>query len=219
LNEKIFDEKRKQLVEYISGFSIKSDSIKNAFLSVKRENFIPAQYHEHVYDDNAAPIGFDQTISQPSTIAIMLELLNAKEGMNVLEVGSGSGYVLALLSKIVGKEGKVFGIEFLEELEKKSQENLAKEKISNVETKQGDGAHGWEENAPFDRILISCACPFVPKKLFDQLKEEGMIVAPVGDRGTQVMEILTKKNGKPLKKSYHEGLFTFVPLRGEYGFR
>jgi len=213
-----FKEQRKKLVEYISGFAIQSPRVKNAFLEVKRENFLPDELKERSYDDNAASIGLSQTISQPSTIAIMLELLDAKKGMKILEVGSGSGYVLALLSKIVGSEGKVYGVEFLEELVKASKANLKKEKIENVQVKQGDGSLGLEEAALFDRIIISCACPFIPKPLFDQLKEKGKIVAPVGDLGSQVLETMEKIKGKPFKKSYEGGLFVFVPLQGKYGY-
>ena len=79
-------------------------------------------------------------------------------------------------------------------------------------------SEGWKENSPFDRILISCACPFVPKTLFDQLKEGGKIIAPVGDMGSQVLEILEKNNGKPFKRSYEGGLFVFVPMKGKSGF-
>jgi len=212
-----FEAERKKLVEYISGFAVTSSEIKKAISEIKRENFLPENLKQHAYDDNAAPIGQGQTISQPSTITVMLELLGVKNGMEVMEVGSGSGYVLALLSKLVGKEGKVYGIEYLKELAENSRENLKKEKIKNVEIKQGDGSLGWG-NKKFDRILISCACPFVPKTLFNQLKEKGRIVAPVGDQGTQILEILMKEKGKPFKKSYEGGLYTFVPLKGKHGY-
>ncbi|MCR4335964.1 MAG: protein-L-isoaspartate(D-aspartate) O-methyltransferase [archaeon] len=212
-----FEAERKKLVEYISGFAITSAQIKKAVSEVRRENFLPENLKQHAYDDNAAPIGYGQTISQPSTITVMLELLGVKKGMKVLEIGSGSGYVLALLSKLVGEKGKVYGIEYLKELAEASEKNLKEEKIEKVEIKQGDGSLGWE-NEEFDRILISCACPFIPKKLFDQLKEKGRIVAPVGDKGTQILEILMKDKGKPFKKSYEGGLFTFVPMQGKHGY-
>ncbi len=217
--KEIFESKRRQLVEYMSGFAIKTLEVKNAFLSVSRENFLPENLKEYSYDDNAVTIGMNQTISQPSTIAVMLELLNAGMGMKVLEVGSGSGYVLALLSKIVGAKGEVFGVEIIELLAKKAVKNLKKEKIGNAEVRTGDGAQGWAEKAPFERIIISCACPFIPKELFNQLKEGGRIVAPVGDEGTQIMEILMKKDGKPVKRTLESQMFAFVPLKGKSGFR
>ena len=173
-----FEKQRKQLAQYLCDTAIKSPAIKEAFLLVKREHFLPAHFAQHSYADEAVRIGSWQTISQPTTIAHMLELLDLKKGMKVLEVGSGSGYMIALLSHIAGKDGKIYGIEFLPELKEKAEKNLKKEKISNYELKKGDGSQGWKENAPFERIIVSCACPFIPKSLFDQLLEGGKIVAP-----------------------------------------
>ncbi len=214
-----FAAKRRQLVEYISGFALKSPEVKNAFLAVRRESFLPKEYKNYSYFDEAIQIGSGQTISQPSTIAHMLELLGAKEGMRVLEVGSGSGYVIALLSRIIGSKGKVFGVECLKELEERAEENLKKEGIQNCELKQGDGADGWMEKAPFDRILVSCACPFIPKPLLSQLAERGRIVAPVGDERTQMLEVMEKVKGKPINRTFEGGLFVFVPMKGKHGFR
>ncbi len=211
-----FEDERKKLTEYISGFAVKSEKIKKAFIAVKRENFV-TENKEHSYEDTAMPIGFGQTISQPSTIAIMLELLNAKEGESIAEVGSGCGYTVALLSHLVGEKGKVIGIEMLKELAEKSKKNLKKEGIKNTLIINADASQGIDElcSKKFDKILISCACPFVPKKIFDMLKEDGRIVAPVGDAGTQVLEIMFKKDGKPFKKSYDGDIFTFVPMKSK----
>jgi len=212
-----FEMERRKLVEYISGFAIKSPEIKKAFLSVQRENFLPEANKEQAYQDNATPIGLGQTISQPSTIAVMLELLKVEKGMKVLEIGSGYGYVQALLSHLV-EDGKVYGIEYLEELTEQSKKNLEKEGRKNCEIKTGDGSLGWEEKAPFDRVIFSCACPFIPKPVFDQLKEKGKIVAPTGDQYSQVLETMTKFNGKPVKEEYPGASFIFVPLRGKHGY-
>ena len=209
---------RKKLTEYLSGFAAINPAVKESFASVRRENFMPKNVKRFAYRDDAVPIGFGQTISQPSTIAIMLELLDAGKGMRVLEVGSGSGYVLALLSGIVGKNGRVVGVEIVEDLAGVSRENLSKEGVMNAEVVFGDGPDAAPEE-DFDRILVSCACPFIPKKLFDRLREGGRIVAPVGDEGTQVMEIMEKRNGKPVKKSYEKSLFVFVPMKGKHGYR
>src|SRR3989344_98937 len=215
-----FEGKRKQLVEFLkSSGAVKSKAVEKAFSKVRREAFVPDAYAEYAYADDALPTNLGQTISQPSTIAIMLELLDVKEGMKVLEVGSGSGYVLALLSEIVGKEGKVVGIEFLHELAEKSREILAKENAGNAKVYEGDGGKGVESEKPFDRILVSAACPFIPKPLFDQLKEGGRIVAPVGDKHTQALQVMKKIKGKVFKEEYMEGYFVFVPLRGEHGWK
>ncbi len=212
-----FVQKQKQLVEFMQ-FGIGSQAIKNAFLEVKRELFVPEGMRDSAYIDEALPIGYNQTISQPSTIAIMLEMLELKQGQKVLEIGSGCGYVLALLSRIAGEKGKVFGIEKLKELVEISKKNLLSQGAKNVSVLEGDGSLGLQEQAPFDRIIVSAACPFVPKPLFDQLKEGGIIVAPVGDQFTQEIQQLKKKNGKPLKKNYAGSFFAFVPLKGKFGF-
>lgn len=213
-----FGRQRARLVEFMSGFALKTSEIKEAFCAVKRENFVHERVKGYAYDDNALPIGQGQTISQPSTIAIMLELLGAKKGMKVLEVGSGSGYVLALLARIVGEDGVVFGVEINEKLAEKSVKNLDNEGIKNAQVKKGDGSLGWKEKAPFERIIVSCACPYIPKELFNQLAEGGRVVAPVGDQGTQIMEVMVKEKGKPLKKTFEGSLFTFVPMKGKTSF-
>jgi protein-L-isoaspartate(D-aspartate) O-methyltransferase len=199
--------------------AVKSKAVEKAFSRIRREAFVPDAYAEYAYADDALPTNLGQTISQPSTIAAMLELLQAEEGMKVLEVGSGSGYVLALLSEIVGENGKVIGVEYLHELAEKSREILAAENVKNVEVVEGDGAKGVESEAPFDRILVSAACPFIPKPLFDQLREGGRIVAPVGDKHTQMLQVMKKLKGKVFKEDYMEGYFVFVPLRGEHGWK
>ena len=208
-----FEAERKALVESMKNSRVlKSREIEKAFLEIPREFFVREDLRTAAYADDALPLILGQTISQPSTIAAMLENLKAGKGMKVLEVGSGSGFVLALLSKIVGNEGKVFGIELLPELAEASKINLEKAGIENVEVFCADGSKGLESKKPFDRILISAACGFVPKALIEQLNEGGIIVAPVGDAFTQQIEILQKFNGK-IVKNYAQGLYVFVPLK------
>ncbi len=219
MNDDFFRLRREQLVQYmLASGAIKSDSVKNAFLNVKRETFMPSHLQQSAYSDEALPIGFGQTISQPSTIAAMLELLQIQEGNKVLEIGAGSAYVLALLSELTGKKGKVYGIEILPELKQRAEQTLRKCNYKNIKLKVGDGTLGWKEKAPFDRILLSAACPYVPKPLIGQLAENGRIVAPVGDKYTQMMNIIKKIKGHIIKEEFLEGYFAFVPLRGEYGW-
>lgn len=210
-----FELKRKQLVEHLRT-QLFSEPVLDAFARVKRECFLPEKMQSASYVDDAIPIGWNQTISQPSTIAQMLELLEVQLGLKILEVGSGSGYVLALLKEMIGAKGKVFGVELLPELVEQSKKNLECNGSNRIQIKQADGSEGWKEKAPFDRILISAACPFVPKPLFEQLKEGGIAIAPVGDPGFQTLTIMKKINGKPFKKEFLENYFVFVPLRGEY---
>jgi protein-L-isoaspartate(D-aspartate) O-methyltransferase len=213
-----FAAQRKELVEHMKASGVVySKSVENAFLYVKRELFFPKELQRHAYADTAFPVGFGQTISQPSTIAIMLEMLDARPGMKVLEVGAGSGYVIALLCELVGDEGKVFAVELISGLAGTAKENLLSAGQENFELKASDGTLGWKENAPFERILVSAACASVPKPLAGQLSEGGKLVAPLGSRFTQELVCMGKEKGG-LEELARQGYFVFVPLRGKFAF-
>ncbi|MEK6945391.1 MAG: protein-L-isoaspartate O-methyltransferase [Nanoarchaeota archaeon] len=160
-----------------------SEKIVNAFSTVDREKFLPQLIKFLAYDDNALPIGHGQTISQPHTIAVMLDLLHLKKDQKVLEVGCGSGYVLALISEIVGENGKVYGLDIIRDLVERSKKPLYK--YQNVQALYGDGRFGMYEKAPFDRILISAAVTSIPDALLAQLNDEGILVAPLGSDNMQ----------------------------------
>ena len=177
--------------------------IIDAFNKIKRENFVPENLKAYSYEDMALPIEDGSTISQPSTIAFMLDLLHPKQGQKILEIGSGSGYALALLSNII-KEGKIYGIEIIERLAVKSKKLL--EKDSNIEIISRSGADGLPEFAPYDRILISASCPELPRHLYIQLKDGGIMVAAVKQSIFQVK----KENGVVTEKEFPG--FVFVPL-------
>lgn len=200
---------KKDLLESLKeqGFSKK---ILKAFSEVKRENFIPVRLKDHAYEDRALPIGRGQTISQPYTIAKMLSLLNLKKSQKVLEAGSGSGYVLALLSEIVGNKGKVFGLELVSELVMKSKESLRG--YDNIKVFNRNASSGLPDKAPFDRILMSAAAKKVPQALLNQLKEGGILVAPVGIQGhEQSLVVMKRKKGKFATIKEIPG-FVFVPF-------
>ena len=186
-----------------------SKNILDAFSKVKRENFIPEELEKEAYEDTALPIGHGQTISQPYTIAVMLSELELKKGQNILEVGSGSGYVLALLSEIIGKNGKVSGIEVVKELVAKSKESL--EDYNNIEIYHRNGSKGLPEKAPFDRILISAACREVPKELLNQLKDGGILLTPKGPRFEQSLVVI-ERQGNEFKTIREIPGFIFVPF-------
>lgn len=186
-----------------------SKSILEAFSKVKRENFIPKNLKKLAYEDTALPIGKKQTISQPYTIAMMFSLLDLKKGQKILEIGSGCGYTLALISKITGSKGKIFGIERIKDLSEKSKMNL--ENYKNIKIYNKNGFKGLEEKAPFDRILISAGYQEIPKSLIKQLKDKGIIVAPLGTRYEQSLIAYERIKGKLKIKKEIPG-FIFVPL-------
>ncbi len=208
-----FSEKRKALVQQMkeSGI-IASKSVEQAFLEVKREAFFPDEIRQLAYDDSAFPTMLGQSISQPSTIAVMLEMLSCGKGMKVLEIGSGTGYVIALLSKMVGEKGKVFGMDIYPEFIEQAEKNLLAQGIKNFELKNSDGNFGLAEKAPFDRILISAGCNNVPENLFGQLSETGILVAPMGNLEYQEITKFEKKNNEIFERE-KQGWFSFVPLQ------
>lgn len=191
---------------------IKDKKIIEAFRKVKRENFVKPEYLEDSYDDIPLPIGHGATISQPTTVVIMLGALELKKGDKVLEVGSGSGYVAALISEIV-KPGKVIATEIIEELVEFSKRNLKRGGIKNVKIICYDGSKGYEKEAPYDKIIVSAASRKIPKELIKQLKNDGIMLIPVGPGYEQRMLKIMKK-GKEIKVEYL-GEFLFVPLQTE----
>lgn len=206
--------------ELIQGLKEKkfSPKIIGAFSKVPRENFVLEDAREMAYRDTALPIGSDQTISQPYTIAIMLSELQLKINQRVLEIGSGSGYVLALLSEIVGSKGQVFGVERIPELSEKSKKSL--NLYSNVKVYLRNGADGLPQQAPFDRILISAALNEIPEKIMSQLnKKGGILVAPKGSRFEQEIIVIQRNSETEFQVLKRIPGFIFVPFikKGEGG--
>jgi protein-L-isoaspartate(D-aspartate) O-methyltransferase len=196
---------------------LKSKNIEDALRKIKREYFVPPSMKHLAYRDFPISIGFNQTISQPSTVVAMTEALEVKEGDKVLEIGTGSGWQAAILSELVGEKGFIYTIEIIEELAEFAKSNLKKLGMKNVEVFVKDGSEGLKEKAPFDKIIVTAACPDVPKPLLDQLKINGIMVIPVGNLYLQEMYVVKKLKGKVEKKSI--GSFMFVPLVGKYGFK
>ncbi len=193
---------------------IKSARVRDAFLSVDRALFTEKGFGESVYYDYPIPTSGGQTISAPTVVAIMLEELRAEERHKVLEIGSGSGYNTALLSHIVGESGSVISVEFLDDLHEMAKKNLEKfEKCRNVRLIHADGSQGYEPEAPYDRIIVTAAMPYLKNHpLLKQLKPDGVMVAPVGDRLYQDIVVYEKKSSRKVLP------VMFVPLRGKYGF-
>lgn len=195
--------------------TVTDKKVIEAFLKVPREFFVLSGFEKEAYADVPLPIHAEQTISQPTTVAIMLEALELKEGMKVLEIGAGSGYNAALIATIVGKEGKVYTMEFVKELADFAQKNLKRAGINNAVVVHGDGSKGFERRAPYDRIIVTAAAPSIPEALAKQLKEGGIIVIPVGDAYMQHVVKARKVKGK--LETQDLGEFIFVPLKGKYG--
>ncbi|MBT6367581.1 protein-L-isoaspartate(D-aspartate) O-methyltransferase [Candidatus Woesearchaeota archaeon] len=189
----------------------------DAFRSVPREIFIAPNLYHLAYVDKPLPTIRNQSISQPTTIMIMLEALEIEMGHNVFELGAGVGYRAALLSKVVGSEGKCTTTDIIPELIHATNKNLTTLGITNTDIIEMDGGEGHNENAPYDRIIITAACPVIPQPLIDQLKEGGILIAPVGNLRGQTIVKGIKENGR-LELDYL-GQFAFVPLRGKYGFK
>lgn len=188
-----------------------SDLILNAFENVKREDFIPFDYKIYSYYDHALPTSEGQTISQPSCIAMMLDLLELdilrkKEDVKILEIGSGTGYVLSLMNQML-PNAKIIGIEIKESLAKSSKELLKNNK--NIEIINKSGFFGYKKAAPYDRIIVSASAPdeSVLNHLTHQLKEESIILSPVGYDLVKI-----KKNHDKVEKSVKENAVMFVPL-------
>ncbi|MBL7100976.1 MAG: protein-L-isoaspartate(D-aspartate) O-methyltransferase [Nanoarchaeota archaeon] len=193
---------------------IKDEKVLESFSKIPRHLFVPGEMISEAYLNIALPIGYEQTISQPYTIAVMLEALELKKGDKVLEIGTGSGYNAALISHIIGKKGKLFTTEIVPELAEEAKKKIFKLGFRNIKVIVVDGSLGYEKEKPYDKIIITAACREVPAPLIKQLKNNGILVAPVGHRYEQEM-LRVKKVGKKLdvKKL---GFFVFVPLKGAY---
>lgn len=192
---------------------IKDIRVLDAMKKVRRHLFIPEALWGSAYDDIALPIGEGQTISQPYMVAAMTELLELTGDEKVLEIGTGSGYQAAVLAELARE---VYTIERIPRLADEARLRLEGLEYRNVTVLTGDGSRGLEEKSPFDRIIITAAAPELPEIVVKQLKEGGIIIAPVGDRTSQVVIKGRKKKGV-LAEEFHTPCI-FVPLIGEYGW-
>ena len=188
---------------------IKSKRVLDAFRTVPRHLFVPPGYRRLAYDDESIPIGEAQTITPPYDVAFMTEVLDPKPTDRVYEVGTGSGYQSAILSRIV-KE--VYSVEIHEPLGKRAAQVHKDLGYTNIHTRVGDGYEGWPDAAPFDSIIVTCAPEKVPQPLVDQLREGGRLVIPLGKRFDQVVYVGDKHDGKVKLKPLMPTLF--VPMTG-----
>ncbi len=200
---------RKKLVEEVREKGIRDERVLEAILAVPRHYFLDSSFVEIAYQDKPFPIGSGQTISQPYTVAYQTELLKVEKGCKVLEVGTGSGYQACILEEM---GAKVFSVERHHSLYKKTKALLAK---MNYRAKifYGDGYQGLPAFAPFDRILVTAAAPYLPEAFLKQLNPGGIIVIPIGTGDTQVMKRITKIDDERTDEEQF-GYFRFVPMLG-----
>jgi len=205
---------RKRMVRGdLMGRGITDPDILDVMSEIRREEFVPQAEQSQAYADGPLPIGMGQTISQPYIVALMTQELRLNRDCEVLEIGTGSGYQTAILSKLVKK---VYTIERVDQLAESAQAVLGRLDINNVEFYVGDGSCGWPDKKIFDRIMITAAVPKIPKPLFERLVEGGLMVGPVGYGPVQELVVCQKREGKIITRVICD--VRFVKLFGEYGF-
>ncbi|MCK4540500.1 protein-L-isoaspartate O-methyltransferase [Candidatus Parcubacteria bacterium] len=194
---------------------LKSSRIIKAFQKIKRKDFVLSENKNAAEIDAPLSIGHEQTISQPTTVAFMLELLQPESGDKILDVGSGSGWTVALLAEIVGEQGAVYGIERIKELKQSAESNVVKYNFIKKEIARifcADGYKGLPKFAPFDKIIAAAAAESVPNNLLKQLKINGRLVMPIGKQHESQDIIVIDKIGKNNFKEFRYHGFIFVPL-------
>jgi protein-L-isoaspartate(D-aspartate) O-methyltransferase len=191
------------------GRSITNARVINAILEVPRHEFIPEERRAEAYEDYPLPIGYGQTISQPYIVAFMTEQLDLKPSNRILEIGAGSGYQAAILSRLVAE---VYTIEIVDALAQRAARDLKRLGYDNVKVKSGDGYLGWSEHAPFDAIIVTCAPTKIPNPLLEQLREGGRMIVPVGELHDQMLYLLEKRNQKMIQRAVLP--VRFVPMTG-----
>lgn len=211
----MFDKERELLVFNLrrQGY-IKTKRVEKAFLKVPREIFLPDSLKNYAYIDTPLDIGQGQTISAPHMVAIMCEELDILDNQKILEIGTGSGYHAAIVAQLVGNTGYVYTIERFESLAEKAKINLKRIGCKNVIVEVGDGSCGFPRYQPYNRIYVTCAAPYIPQPLIDQLQEDGKLLVPIGDLYCE-LTLLEKIKGKAVTRQL--GGCVFVPLVGKFG--
>ncbi len=215
-----FEKQHSELVNHLKAMGYaKSKAIERAMLKVKREQFVWVTYKDDAYSDTPLPIPGEVTISAPHMHAIFMSALKLKAGDKVLEIGAGSGILLAYMKEVVGSKGKVYGVEIIKETYEFARKNLQKAGYGRkVKLVLGDGSKGLPKYTPYDKIVSGASAPKIPKPWIDQLNPGGIIVTPVGPTyGSQDLIYLEKtKKGKIIRKNL--GGVIFVPLVGQFGY-
>ena len=211
---KDFSSQRQQLIAQLQQTGIHDEHVLHALATTPRELFVDQSFQELAYANQALPLVLGQTISQPQIVAIMTQALQLSGRERVLEIGTGSGYQTAILARL---SEFVYSIERHEELAEQASRRLGQLGIENVSLIVGDGSIGWNEDAPFDRILVTAAAPYIPDQLINQLSPGGLLVVPVGDQSQQELQVVQRLSEGT--KTCSLGRCVFVPLIGEGGWR
>lgn len=201
--------------EQLAARGITDKAVLSAMRKVPRHLFVAEALAGKAYEDHPLPIGFGQTISQPYIVAVMSQLLDARPGLRVLEIGTGSGYQAAVLAEM-GLE--VYTVERLRELYDRTSGLLMRLRYRTVRLKLADGTEGWPESGPFDRIVVTAGGPSVPPPLADQLADPGLMVIPVGEERRGQRLVLVRKENGTIRQEAHERV-AFVDLVGSHGWR
>jgi len=209
-----FEAKRQQLLESLRATAIHDERVLAAIGSTPRETFVDQAHYSQAYEDRALPILMGQTISQPLMVATMTQALQLRGQERVLEIGTGSGYQAAVLSQLAAH---IYSVERIQQLACIAARRMSKLGRQNVTIYVGDGSLGWEDEAPYDRILVTAAAPEVPAHLYDQLVTWGMMVIPVGRHDHQELLVVHRAPWGPETRSL--GGCLFVPLVGEEGWQ
>ena len=188
-------------------------TVLDAFMKIPRHLFVPQQYRAEAYQDHPIPIGYRQTISQPYIVALMTKLVNLQSSDHVLEIGTGSGYQTAILACLCQQ---VDTIERVPQLAQQAQQIISELGFTNIDVHVGDGTLGFSPAAPYDAIIVTAGAPQMPEPLKQQLKENGRLILPIGDRWMQELQLWVNEKGDFTKESIIP--VVFVPLLGKYGW-
>jgi protein-L-isoaspartate(D-aspartate) O-methyltransferase len=205
--------REKMVSEQLAARGIKDERVLQAMREVPRELIVDEAMRQRAYEDSPLPIGYGQTISQPYMVARVCEVAQLKGHETVLDVGTGSGYQAAVLSRLCAK---VYGIEIRPELAERAQNVLRRLECTNVEVTCGDGSAGWNEHAPYDAIIVAAGAPQIPGVLIAQLTEGGRLVIPVGTHQQQRLAVITRR-GSEVTTEWTTPC-SYVDLIGRYGF-
>lgn len=206
---------RRRLIEAIRNRGVEDLGLLQLFDQVPRHIFLPEGVWNRAYEDSPIPIGYQQTASQPSLQALYLSILQPRDHERVLEIGTGSGYLTALLARMADR---VYSVERIRELSTRARKALDDLGFLNVALLVGDGTIGWRKYAPFDVVVVSAASPSIPKAYLDQMADPGRMLIPVGSKDAQDLLLVRKEGGEITEEAVQAGC-TFVPLLGRFAWQ